>query len=67
LQEERRGNMWPSLKHTLPVMPGRAVAKIHRPRAKVLWVVPLPLSPRCNEIEVLLGGPLITFPVVPPQ
>jgi len=48
-------------------MPGRAVAKIHRPRAKVLWVVPLPLSPRCNEIEALLGGPLITFPVVPPQ
>lgn len=33
--EEWRGNMWPSLKQTLPVMPGRADAKIHLTQDKV--------------------------------
>ncbi len=32
---ERRGNMWPSLKQTLSVMPGRVDAKIHLTQDKV--------------------------------
>lgn len=64
MQEERRGNMWPSLKQTLPVMPDKAVAKILPTQGKVLWVGPH--SPRCIRGPHITGS-RTTFPVVPPE